>query len=322
MMQGIFLGMSIIFLYQAIELYKPRRSWLTFANIVQLLLWIARTLIIIVFNIAPYFMVDCTWRQYAAGFVSQCVILCVWWLQYIKFQSMYKNRPWVCRAVLAACIVCTAATFPYIATTLALPSLDHCSVTFNRDFQSAYIAADVFINILLSGLFAAAIIKHVNNTDKTWDSYSKLSYILSCDVRGSFLDTAAQLVKLFLQLAVWLPSSQTQFGSHVCDFIKVLSAHWFVNDVVKNMGETGSGTSLSTRKGGNQDGSMRGGGQGGQAAILASCRRKGSFGTKVSQYFKGDVDVGTESGTSGVDKHFEIYCLLHKTLYPSNKDLR
>ncbi|KAJ3024837.1 UNVERIFIED_CONTAM: hypothetical protein HDU68_007735 [Siphonaria sp. JEL0065] len=251
MMQGIFLGMSCIFLYQAVELYKPRRSWLTFANIIQLLLWIARTLIIIVFNIAPYFMVDCTWRQYAAGFVSQAVIICVWWLQYIKFQSMYKNRPWVCRGVLAACVVCSAATFPYIQTTLKPPALDHCAVAFNSIAQSAYISADVFINVLLSALFGIAIMKHVNNTDKSWDSYSKLSYILGCDVRGSFLDTAAQLVKLFLQLATWLPSSQTQFGSHVCDFIKVLSAHWFVNDVVKNSGEGAGGTPSHSKKAGN-----------------------------------------------------------------------
>ncbi|KAI9353624.1 lysozyme-like domain-containing protein [Obelidium mucronatum] len=288
MMQGIFLGMSTIFLYQAVELYRPRRSWLTFANIIQLLLWITRTLIIIVFNVAPHFLVDCTWRQYASGFVSQAVILCVWWLQYIKFQSMYQNRPWVCHGVLLACVICSAVTFPYIGTTLTAPKLDRCAVKFSRDAQSVYIAADVFINALISVLFGAAIMKHVNNTDKSWDSYAKLSYILSCDVRGSFLDTAAQLVKLFLQLAVWLPSSQTQFGSHICDFIKVLSAHWFVNDVVKNSGDTGKTTaSLSQKKGGSKQDLS--GLRGSKSAILVST--PGAYSKKDGEKVVGSAET-------------------------------
>ncbi|KAJ3018564.1 UNVERIFIED_CONTAM: hypothetical protein HDU68_011089 [Siphonaria sp. JEL0065] len=148
---------------------------------------------------------------------------------------------------------------------------------------------------MLSTLFGVAIMKHVNNTDKSWDSYSKLSYILSCDVRGSFLDTAAQLVKLFLQIATWLPGSQTIFGSHVCDFIKVLSAHWFVNDVVKGMGDGSSGVGQSTiKKGRGQNSKNEVVSKGGQANILASCRRKGSFGTKVAQYFKGSQSGGDE----------------------------
>ncbi|ORY36833.1 hypothetical protein BCR33DRAFT_721767 [Rhizoclosmatium globosum] len=267
MMQGIFLGMSVIFLYQAIDLHVQKRSWLTFANVSQLTLWIARTLIIIVFEIAPYFQVSCFWRKFAAGVVSQSVIVCVWWLQYIKFESMYKNRPWICRVVLGFCMICTVATFPYIWTEILKPdSMDHCSVRLNGDIQSVYVSADVFINVLLSALFAAAIIKHVNNTDKAWDSYAKLCYILSCDVRGSFLDTAAQLVKLFLQLATWIPSSQSLFGSHVCDFIKVIAAHWFVTDVRKKWP---SARNVNSK----QDASGRG-----QDNILISCRRKGSFG--------------------------------------------
>ncbi|KAJ3238868.1 hypothetical protein HDU81_007068 [Chytriomyces hyalinus] len=93
--------------------------------------------------------------------------------------------------------------------------------------------SQVFINVLLSSLFAKAVLQHVLATDRTWDSYSRLRYILTCDVRGSFLDTAAQLVKLGLNVAK-LPGSQTVFGSHACDFIKVASAHWFVNDVAGN----------------------------------------------------------------------------------------
>lgn len=302
MMQGIFLGMSIIFLFQAVELYLPRRSWLTFANVVQLLLWITRNLMIIVFNIAPSFMVDCSWRQIAVGVVSQSIILCVWWLQYIKFESMYQNRPWVCKIVLGFCFICTAATFPYIQTSIKMPdALNHCAIQLNSVSQSIYVSADVFINVLLSSLFGIAIMKHVNNTDKSWDSYAKLSYILRCDVRGSFLDTAAQLVKLFLQCATWLPGSQTLFGTHVCDFIKVLSAHWFVNDVVKNAGEHPSGNGgPSNKKTGVSKQHDAGNKGGGQAAILASCRRKGSFGSKVAQYFKGDENgPATPTGAMG-----------------------
>ncbi|KAJ3070957.1 hypothetical protein HDU98_006029 [Podochytrium sp. JEL0797] len=301
MMQGIFLGMSIIFIYQAIELWLPRRSWLTFANITQLCVWITRVLIIIVFNISPYYQVDCAWRQYGAGAVSQMVIICVWWLQFIKFQSMYKNRPWVTNTVLVLCIVATAATFPYIKTVVSFDALNHCAVKFDSGFQAVYISTDVFINLLLSTLFMAAVLTHVNNTDKSWDSYTKMSYILSCDVRGAFLDTFAQLIKLFLQLAWWLPTSQTIYGIHLCDFLKVVAAHWFVNDVVKNMGAHSSAKgSKNTAGNKNPNASVKGaaGTSGGQAVILASCRRKGSFGTKVAQYFKGDGGGDVEVGST------------------------
>ncbi|TPX76504.1 hypothetical protein CcCBS67573_g02229 [Chytriomyces confervae] len=244
MMQGVFLGVSTIFLYQATQLHLSKRSWLTFSNVLQLLLWITRTLIIIVFNIAPGFLLDCSWRQYAAGVFSSSVIVCVWWLQFIKFQSMYHNKPWVVRVVLVLCVLCTAATLPYIGTKVSLDALQHCSVVFSASMQAIFISADVFINLLLSSLFAKAVLQHVLATDRTWDSYSRLRYILTCDVRGSFLDTAAQLVKLGLNVS-GLPGSQTVFGSHACDFIKIASAHWFVNDVAGNAAKESAMASVS-----------------------------------------------------------------------------
>ncbi|KAJ3064253.1 hypothetical protein HDU98_012327, partial [Podochytrium sp. JEL0797] len=138
----------------------------------------------------------------------------------------------------------------------------------------------VFINVMLSSLFMAAILKHVNNTDKSWDSYAKMSYILSCDVRGAFLDTFAQLVKLFLQLAWWLPTSQTIYGIHLCDFLKVVAAHWFVNDVVKNMHEAGGKSSKKGVVGG------AGGNSNNQSPKAISM--------KAAQFLKGD---GGSAGT-------------------------
>ncbi|KAJ3104920.1 hypothetical protein HDU96_008765 [Phlyctochytrium bullatum] len=231
MLQGFFLGTSSMFLWRAIRLFLEKRNLLTLADCVQLSFWIARNVIILVFGLAPSSYVDCTWRQYASGFASSAVIVTVWWLQFIKFQAMYKDRPVVIYTVLGICVVCVAACFPFLRATISIDTLNHCAIRFDTNMQIAYISTDVFVNVMLSALFGLAIWKHVSNTDANWSSYNKMTYILTCDVRGAFVDAAAQLVKLSLNLS-GLPSSQTLFGAHVCDWVKVASAHWFVNDVV------------------------------------------------------------------------------------------
>ncbi|KAI8608077.1 hypothetical protein BC830DRAFT_1156881 [Chytriomyces sp. MP71] len=289
MLQGLFLGVTTIFFYQSIVLHLSKRSWLTLANVLQLMLWIVRNLIIIVFNIAPYYFLDCSWRQYAAGVFSSGVVVCVWWLQFIKFQSMYQNKPIVVRTVLFFCVVCTAATFPYVGTTVKPDALEHCSVTFSPGMQAAFISADVFINVLLSALFAFAILQHVRKTDKTWASYTRLRSLLTCDVRASFLDTAAQLVKLALNLT---PGPQTVLGSHVCDFIKVVAAHWFVNDVAGAASAGGGG-------GGGSKG-VSTGQQGQNASMLAAMKRgKGALadGQLVNEMYK-KMNRGSGTGVA------------------------
>ncbi|KAJ3094556.1 hypothetical protein HDU97_007941 [Phlyctochytrium planicorne] len=261
MMQGFFLGTSMMFLYRAAKLFLEKRNLLTLADCIQLLFWIIRTLIIITFNIAPSSFVDCSWRQYAAGVASSSVIVTVWWLQYIKFQAMYRDRPAVCYTVMAICIVCVAACFPFMKTVIKIDSLDHCSVSFDSTMQIVYISTDVFVNLLLSALFGLAIWKHISTTDSNWNSYSKMTYILTCDVRGAFVDTLAQLIKLGLNLSS-LPSSQSVFGAHVCDWVKIAAAHWFVNDVVGSQKETTcsncSGTNPSMKGSGIGKGSGNG----------------------------------------------------------------
>ncbi|KAJ3331019.1 hypothetical protein HDU76_004284 [Blyttiomyces sp. JEL0837] len=310
MIQGVFLGTTTLFLHRAVNLYIAKRNWLTFADVLQLLLWLTRNIIIITFNIAPGWAVDCSWRQYAAGVASSSVIVCVWWLQYIKFQSMYQDKPWICRIVLGICVIALAATFPYVKTQVKLDSLDHCSVSFDPSIQAAYISSDVVVNILLSTLFAVAIWKHVSSTDKTWSSYSKLTYILTCDVRASFIDTLAQLIKLGLNLSPSLPGSQTVFGSHVCDWIKVCSAHWFVNDVVKHAAKTDCPT-CSQR--GNAGGAGAGGGAGtasiqppgsiaSSGSVMVSIRRKGSVSVPVTNASGKSASVMTLSSSKDKEK--------------------
>ncbi|KAJ3217052.1 hypothetical protein HDU67_008610 [Dinochytrium kinnereticum] len=247
-MQGFFLGTSLMFLYRAIRLFLEKRNLLTLADVVQLTFWLIRTLIIIVFSIAPSSTVDCSWRQYAGGVASSSVIVTVWWLQFIKFQAMYKDRPVVCYSVMAVCIVCVAACFPFLKTVIRVDSLDHCSVSFDATMQIVYTSTDVFVNLLLSTLFGLAIWKHVSTTDSNWSSYNKMTYILTCDVRGAFIDTIAQIIKLSLNLS-GLPSSQGVFGAHVCDWVKIAAAHWFVNDVVGSQKECCTACSNGSQRG-------------------------------------------------------------------------
>ncbi|KAJ3346032.1 hypothetical protein HDU83_003493 [Entophlyctis luteolus] len=303
MMQGVFLGMAIIFLYQSMVLHIPRRSWLTFVNVAQLLLYIARTLIIIVFNIVPGFLVDCRWRQTGAGVVSQAIVLCTWWwvpkLQYIKFESMYRTRPNVCRCVLGLCIFCSAASFPYLQTAVGLDNMDHCNVVFNPLTQALYISADVIVNLTLSVLFAGAIIRHVLETDaESWTPHAQLLYVLRCDVRGAFIDTVAQVVKLVLNLCAG--GNTVVFGSHVCDFVKIACAHWFVGDVVLSIGGGKNAASGGIGPSGGGGGGSRGTGHTAGAAVnvqQVSARRKGSFGTRTSQYFKDTDKSGGYTGS-------------------------
>ncbi|KAJ3112623.1 hypothetical protein HK100_002269 [Physocladia obscura] len=186
----------------------------------------------------------------------------------------------MCKGVLLLCIVCSLATFPYIETKVSLDSMYHCEVAFNSIAQSVYISADVFINIQLSVLFGIAISKHIAHTkEKAWDASAKLSYILHCDVRGAFLDTIAQLIKLALNISPSIPASQSLFGSHVCDFIKVVSAHWFVSDVA-------NGTTAEPVPPRSQLKVQSTQQQASSAQLAATALRKGSFGTRTSQYFK------------------------------------
>jgi hypothetical protein len=217
---------------------------------------------------------------------------------------MFQDKPWVVRVVLVLCVVGLAATFPYLKTTVKLDTLDHCSVTFDSKMQVAYISVDVslflfhfvsifslifilkvFINVLLSILFGFAIWKHISGTDKTWSSYSKLNYILTCDVRASFVDTLAQLIKLTFNATPILISSQTVFVSHVMDWIKPITAHWFVSDVVgqsiqesnpgSSVGRSISQTGHHSNPGGNQVSStISNSGNSLSPPVLVSIRRK------------------------------------------------
>ncbi|KAI8843703.1 hypothetical protein BC829DRAFT_491968 [Chytridium lagenaria] len=253
MMQGFFLGTSILFIIRAIRLFLEKRNLLTLADVVQLSCWIIRTLIIITFSIAPSSYVDCSWRQYAAGVASSSVIVTCWWLQFIKFQAMYKDKPVIIYTMMTVCVVCVAACFPFMKTVIRVDSLDHCAVSFDATMQIVYTSTDVCVNLLLSTLFGIAIWRHVSTTDSNWSSYSKMTYILTCDVRGAFVDTIAQLIKLSLNLS-GLPSSQAVFGAHVCDWVKIAAAHWFVSDVVGSQNEHGCCSNCSR---GGQEGSSR-----------------------------------------------------------------
>ncbi|KAJ3408242.1 hypothetical protein HDV05_005073 [Chytridiales sp. JEL 0842] len=274
-LQGFFLGTTVLFLWRGTKLYLSKRNWLTLSNVAQLLLYAIRQLIIITFNVAPGTSVDCSWRQYAAGVVSSAVVVTCWWLQYIKFAAMYKDRPWVRGIVMGVCLACLAAVFPFLRTKIELNSLGYCTVSFDANMQVAYIAVDVFVNLLLGLLFSIAIYSHISTTDRTWTSYSKLSYILTCDVRASFIDTIAQCVKLALNLSP-IPGSQTVFGAHICDWVKVAAAHWFVNDVVSqdsrdNLGSTGTHQCSACSKTMTQSHSSGG------PNVLVSIRRKASI---------------------------------------------
>ena len=141
--KGFFLGTTIICFKKALSSFLQKRNWLTLVNVFQILLWLTRNVSIIVFAIVPGILVNCGWRQYFVGLISSSVIVAVWWLQFIKFQSMYTEAVWFVRIIGLFCFTATAATFPYIATKVTLDSLNHCAVKFDETFQAWYIAADV-----------------------------------------------------------------------------------------------------------------------------------------------------------------------------------
>ncbi|KAJ3205226.1 hypothetical protein HDU82_005337 [Entophlyctis luteolus] len=164
---------------------------------------------------------------------------------------------------------------------------------------AAYIMMQVIVNLTLSVLFAGAIIRHVLETDaESWTPHAQLLYVLRCDVRGAFIDTVAQVVKLVLNLCAG--GNTVVFGSHVCDFVKIACAHWFVGDVVLSIGGGKNAASGGIGPSGGGGGGSRGTGHTAGAAVnvqQVSARRKGSFGTRTSQYFKDTDKSGGYTGS-------------------------
>ncbi|KAI8607758.1 hypothetical protein BC830DRAFT_1157885 [Chytriomyces sp. MP71] len=195
MMQGIFFGAAAILLYQALTTALRKRNAITALNALQIGLWIGRTLILIIFSIAPGFLLDCYWLQYGAGAASSGVAICIWWLQFAKFKAIYANKTFTSFLVSILCIAGAVLKFSFIWEQVTVDSLDHCFTTSNVDVEDLSAYADVFINALFFILFGTSVVQQVSVNDKAWDRKFRLHFVFTCDVRGSLIVALSHVVK-------------------------------------------------------------------------------------------------------------------------------
>ncbi|KAJ3238867.1 homoisocitrate dehydrogenase [Chytriomyces hyalinus] len=206
LMQGIFLGTSALILFRAVHLFLRKRNWITSLNTIQILLWIMRTLSVIVFSISPGYALNCHWHQ----------TLCPsgWYV------------------VLAVCCLCSIAAVGLFVTGLEgeekLDEMGRCLFMPATHFSRAFLATDVFITCTFSLVFTVAIV--CPDFPSVFGAYKLATRFASSETRCVYADKLAQSINLAMQFQTMTGSSV--FLSDFCAWVKVICAHRFTQDCV------------------------------------------------------------------------------------------
>jgi len=243
--RGLILGFCSIFLIDASKIYYKKRSWIAMANIVQLLFFIGFILVQIVFLCLPASVLNCNYRNHLAAILVDAQVVCVWLINWIKLSAMFPKNYWVKYGTAALSVASVAGQFQYLFTKV-LPDPDvlgRCRQKGDPISEAIHQGTDLFVRLVLSGLFVYAIYSHVS---KIKHSSNKLFSIITSDIRATFIDTIALLVKFAITLAN-LPSSQTRFVFHVMDFSKAAGTHWFVTEISKKSSSASSSASTKSK---------------------------------------------------------------------------
>ncbi|KAJ3258508.1 hypothetical protein HDU77_002233 [Chytriomyces hyalinus] len=285
LMQGIFLGTSTLVLFRAVHLSLRKRNWITSLNSIQILLWVTRTLSVIVFSISPGYALNCRWHQALVSGCTCAATVCVWWIYFAKFHEMFQKqcpRGWY--VVLAVCCMCSVAAVVLFVSALQgeekLDDMERCLFMPATHFNRVFLATDVFITCTFSLVFTVAIV--YPDFPSFFGTYKLASRFASSETRFVYADKLAQSVNLAIQFHTTTGSNP--FTSDICAWLKVICAHRFTQDCLlfAEKEEEEAATRASS-------------------TVRMSCRRK-SMGARLADYFKkdfegDDVYAGGSSGT-------------------------
>ncbi|KAJ3092611.1 hypothetical protein HK102_005103 [Quaeritorhiza haematococci] len=242
MLRGFFIGTACVFLLQAFRLYRQLRTWIVFCDIIQLLFFIVFQLIVAIYLIAPASGVDCRGRQYAAPLFFVLTVMTVWILHFLKFWTLYRHKKFITYGMLLLCMIASVGQITLLVfSSVATDKLQRCRFVPIGPVQRIQVASDMIIRIFLSAFFVSAIFTHTTQNKTAFSNAeggskgksaagrkSRFMFLLTADVRATFVDTVALIFKFALTM---LDVTNVLIFFHVVDWIKIASTHWFVHEV-------------------------------------------------------------------------------------------
>ncbi|KAJ1570064.1 hypothetical protein HK096_003424 [Nowakowskiella sp. JEL0078] len=233
-------------------------TWMTLANIVQIVFFMGFILIQILCLCLPAWVTGCDIRTYLAPLLLNAQVVVVWLINWLKVRAMkniwfinYARNPWIKYSTAIICIMAISTQFQYLFRYSKIDPdiLGRCKQTNNNISEYFHIGGDniLFIRLLLSGFFVAGTVQKASEfVDGNSESKNMILALMEADSRATFIDTTALAIK-FSARVVGLPSNQMRFIYHFMDFAKVVGSHWFVVEV-SNMGASSSANTNTTNK--------------------------------------------------------------------------